>query len=607
MPVDSVLSSYGYPVQGELYSVIILPSSNDGVRGATGPTGVQGLQGPTGEKGIPGKCGCTAEASVGRLQKYDDQNIYLSPFGNSLGYGSYVSAPHGVATKPNSSTNWSEYLAALDGSFSQYNYSEDILSPILFDSYIKRNFQSSLQITSQACGGSCSGATGYVSLCDSVRRADNLNYYNPPKQTNIGLVPTSANTVFYSSVTNVVDGCSINVFGTTGSYFKKIPAGLSAGFANSVTGSTGRNVLILDIFMNTSNVVVGNYLGIRPEYFSLGLTAGFTGNQTLSGIYKVSSVEGDFIRTYGSVPFGSSNSTAFTGYISGGISGNINNVDVYKLSVSFKDCSGYLVSSGQLSLGLTAYGYPFVVVFEEQSNNTSQSSKAISAINSGRIKLGDGMAFYGWPKYGSALYANYGGKIEGENQIISSCGIGVASLNKSAVVLKTPVISSTDCAIFTDSGGSVRIFADNSNKRTSIVRNGCIGTMDSSSIEILDSSSILQSDLGQKGFLFAKNSNFVIGGGNEAAALGATGATGLSGWCMGASGGSSAFVISSKNSSGNITIIAGNGNILTACAGSNGGDVNFTASLGRGKIAVRSGYSTVGTPFADILVPFEAV
>ena len=592
LPINSVLSQHGSFVEGEMYSVILLPSANEGSKGATGAagdtgaTGAAGENGITGEKGETGSCGCTSGIAL----KNDGVSVYVSPTGNSVSAGVYSTDPYGFSTNASSPTDWDSFKYALDGTY--VGYTPEVTQPVWLEENIKNNFRYSLQLTSQPCGGNCVGSSGYISLCDSVRRTDNLNYYVAPKETNIGLVATSTNSVFNSDVTQVVDGCRVNIFGYTGSYFTKIPVGISAGFLNSSAGNTGRNRVAIDILIDTNNIAVGNYIGIRPEYFSIGLTASLTGHQSLAGIHKIESINGTSARAYTSVPFGVSGSDMFTGYIAGGIGGNFDRVDVYTLSVNFQECGGYLVNSGELTLGLSSYGLPFVVSFEGTTG--SQAAKAVLAVASGSVRIGEGMAFYGWPQYGAALYSSRGGNILANSPIISNCGVGVYSKSNSDISMSVPVLTSNTLGVFAENYGSISMVGVPGSHTTGL-RNTVLGVVDNSNITIKDSNSILQTDTFQTGFYFAGNSSLQIVGGYDS--LGLTGTTGLSSIAIGSTGATgttasgSNFITTSQNSSGSGMILVGNGIFQIAVTGSS----KFTASGGSGKV-VRAPFSVSPLP-----------
>ena len=607
LPITTVLSQYGNFVEGEMYSVILLPSANDGAKGATGATGARGATGSTGLRGETGSCGCTA-GPTGFASKNDSTSIFVSIDGASVGLGSgglNSTDPYGFSTDELEPTDWDSFKYALDGTY--VGHTPEITQPIWPAESIKNNFKYSLQLTSQPCGGNCVGSSGYISLCDSVRRTDNLNYYTAPKETNIGLVATSTNSVFNSDVTQVVDGCKVNIFGYTGSYFTKIPVGISAGFLNSSAGSTGRNRVAIDILMDTNNVVVGNYIGIRPEYFSIGVTASLTGHQTLAGIHKIESINGTSARAYTSVPFGVSGSDMFTGYIAGGIGGNFDRVDVYTVSVNFQECSGYLVNSGELTLGLSSYGLPFVVSFAGTTG--SEAAKAVLAVASGSVRIGEGMAFYGWPTHGAALYSSRGGNIVAHSPIISNCGVGVYSKSNSDISLSVPVLTSNSLGMFAEKSGSISSLGV-LGSHTTTLRNEILGIVDNSSINIKDSFAVLQTDTFQAGFYFAGNSDLSIVGGYDS--LGLSGTTGLSSIAIGSTGATgttasgSNFITTSQNSSGSGMILVGNGIFQYSVTGNS----RFTASVGRGKV-VNAQFSVSALPpnnnFLVTLLPSEPV
>jgi microcystin-dependent protein len=473
--------------------------------------------------------------------------------------------PYGASKDIAEPTSGPSLFNAMEGSYSSRRFNSLSTSPVWAQLSVKNSFNYNLSLTSQPCGGNCQGGSGYIALCDIVRDPDVGNYYTAPRATNILLAKTSANTVIDSNVTQVVDGCSVNIYGGTGAYFSKVPVGISANYMNT-GGETGRNTLVVDVYMNTNNVVAGNYIGIRPEYFNLALTADATGHQSLAGIYKVDSVSTDKVRVHTSVPFGASGSSVFTGYITGGISGDFNRVDVYTVSVNFKDCSGYIVNSGELTLGLSSYGLPFVVSFEGTTSD-SQTAKAISVINSGFVEVGENVAFYGWPAYGAALYAASSGNLKADNPIVSKCGHAVVAKDGGVIDIANPILTANTYGMYSRSGGSIHVMNfGNSPSFTTVVNNAVMGVLDSGIIEIEDSRANLMSNRFQSGFYFGGNSSFFAGAGPESAGL--TGATGLSsiftsstGGATGTSGntGGSSFFIPSPDSAGEAELTYGFG------------------------------------------------
>jgi microcystin-dependent protein len=521
------------------------------------------------------------------IQRYDSTTIYTTAGGGDVpdlstgsdggvvaDQGSTVdkTQPYGGSTDPNNPTS-SEYLfSAMRGTYTKKTAPET--DPVYAAATIKNSFIYSMSLTALPCGGNCKGASGYISLCDTVRNVTVDNYFVPPKETNIALVKNAANTVFQSDVTQVVDGCKVNVFGYTGSYFTKIPVGISANYLNPTLGNTGRNVLAIDIYMNVNNIVAGNYIGIRPEYFSLPLIASATGHQSLAGVYKVDSVTGNSVRVYTGVPFGASGANIFTGYITGGITGNFNQVDVYTVSVNFRDCSGYLVKSGELSLGLSAYGLPFVVSFEG-ATNTSEMAKAVMALDQGTVTIGENMAFYGWPAYGAALYAD-GGDINAFAPIISKNGVGAYARNSGAILMENPILSANTYAMFSHNGAVINVKGKLTNPRISTaINNAVIGLMNDSIMKVEDSRANLITNRYQAGFYFAGSSDLTVRGGDDM--LGLTGATGLCNYCVGSTGGptgptggtaGNAFLIGAPDSNGRATILFGVGTIAVGATGS---------------------------------------
>lgn len=481
--------------------------------------------------------------------------------------------PYGVSKDITEPTSGPSLFAALQGSYSPRRFSNLSTEPVWAQLEVKNSFNFSLSLTSQPCGGNCRGGSGYISLCDIVRDPDVGNYYTPPKATNIILAKTSSNTVIDSNVTQVVDGCSVNIYGGTGSYFTKVPVGISANYMNT-GGETGRNRLAIDIYMNTNNVVSGNFVGIRPEYFNLTLTADATGHQSLAGVYKVEDVYGDRVRVYTPVAYGASGSSVFTGYITGGISGDFNRVDVYTVSVNFKDCSGYIVNSGELTLGLSSYGLPFVITFEGTTSD-SQTAKAVSSLNSGYAEIGEGMAFYGWPSYGAAMFATSSGSIRAIDPLLSQNGHGIVARDAGVVYLENPVMSANTYALFANSGGSIH--AENKRIRpsfTTLVNNSVMGVLNSGTLEILDGKANLLSNRFQAGFYFAGNSSFSAKGDVTDSAL--TGASGLANIFMGSTGsptgasggtGGNNFFIPSPISAGEAEIYFGKGVVAAGMSG----------------------------------------
>jgi microcystin-dependent protein len=605
MQISGVLATLGTPNLGELYSITIIPSPNNGTNGEPGATGAAGGTGPkgvTGPKGETGSCGCTAA---------DYRNIfptvYVSPVGDPVSDVDSI-GPHNFSTLSTSPTQYSVFLNSLSD-WGVVRYAEELesvwQSPIL-----KRYFNSAIGITSEPCAGNCKGSSGYISLCDAARDTDTLNYFTSPKETNIVLVKDTPNTVFSNTKTNIVDGCKINMYASSDSFFNKIPIGLSAGLLSTAYGSTGRNTMVLDIFMDTSNVAVGNYVGIRPEYFSHTLTASATGPQSLAGIYKINSVETGKVTVNSSVPFGISGSSVFSGYITGGVStDNLQRVDIYTVSMNFADCSGYLVNSGELTLGLSTQGDPFVISFEG-TTFSSETAKAIISSGSGLVRIGENMAFYGWPDYGSALYATRNGRIESVNNIFSDCGTAVESNRNGIILMNNPIITGNLYGLSAKNYGIIDIEANsNSVKFTNIANNGVIGIINNAEITIKDSFSNLLSTGYQGGFFFSGSSKLLVEG--DSRAIGLTGGTGHTSFAVGGSGGVSgnnsvqAFLNVSTQSSGDLYFKNGNGLVGLNVPSS----VNLSGyiwNMGRGKVSYFATTNKKGsseTDISDVYIP----
>ena len=727
LPINQILATQGTEVEGEMYSVILIPSANDGVKGATGATGAKGATGtngvsigaltyyyggdfaidrtsnngffeawnaywmfsskdyygvdasgilstigseavtlddageqvskqakavqmtvrsvsdnsyigqfyfdgtysavglgsgvtsyamtsPFGQGSIPeGQAGGLVSGQLysihltplpidpsGFVEKTSIKTVYITADGGEVpelyidtdgavvaDQGSTVNKtqPYGVSTNSDAPTSSAYLFSSMQGTYTKKEPQET--EPVYPLATIKSNFIYSMQLTSQPCGGNCEGASGYIDLCSVVRDVNMSNYFTPPTETNIGLVKNGANTVFQSDVSHVVDGCSVNVFGYTGSYFTKIPVGISANYLNDSLGNTGRNTLAIDVYMNVNNIVVGNYIGIRPEYFTLALTGSATGHQSLSGVYKVSSVTGDSVRVYTPIPFGASGSNIFTGYITGGISGDFNQVDVYTVSMNFRDCSGYIVNSGDLTLGLSSHGLPFVVSFEG-SDASSQAAKAVMAVKSGHVVVGEDMAFYGWPAYGAALFADSGGTINAYSPKISQNAVGVHARDNATIKLTNPVISSNTFGLYSRNGGSIQTTGKLVDRQiTLMANNSAIGLVYDAAIKIEDSKSHLMSSGYQAGFYFGGNSEFTVRGGVES--YGLTGVTGLSNTCGGSTGGptgatgasggtgGNSFLIGAPDSTGRATLMFGIGMVGVSLTASVGG-LAFKAS-----------------------------
>lgn len=580
------LSSLGEPILGELYSVTLLPTGNDGADGAvgaTGPRGVTGANGVTGARGETGECGCTAP-----YYRTTFPTVYVSPSGNpTIETGDRV-GPHNFSPSVYAPTEYSSFITTLDGNWGRARYPEEIEAVWQLPA-LKRYFNSSIGITSQPCGGNCVGSSGYISLCDTARDTDSSNYFTPPKETNIVLTKDSENSVFSNTKTNIVNGCRVNIYASQDAYFTKVPIGLSAGLISTAYGSTGRNTLVVDVLMDTLNVAVGNYIGIRPEYFALTLTASATGPQSLAGIYKVDSISGNRARTYTDVPFGISGSDVFSGYITGGVSNDIRQVDVYTVSVNFEDCSGYLVNSGELTLGLSAYGNPFVISFEG-TTASSQASKAVISSGGGLVKIGENVAFYGWPEYGSALYATRNGTIQSSNNLFSRCSGTVVEANRNGTVtMEAPVMSANRYGLVAKSFGTIEIEANpNSNKFTNIANNGTIGVVNTGEILIRDSYAQLLASGYQAGFYYAGSSKLLVEG--DTRSIGLTGGTGGSAAAAGGSGGASGnssvqpFMSVSSNSSGDLYFKVGSGKVgLSVPSGVN--LAGYVWNMGKGKVS----------------------
>jgi hypothetical protein len=261
-----------------------------------------------------------------------------------------------------------------------------------------------------------------------------------------------------------------------------------------------------------------------------------------------------------------------------------------------------LVNSGELTLGLSSYGDPFVISFEGLTN-TSETAKAIISSGSGYVRLGENMAFYGWPNYGSALYATKNGAIKGKNNIFSKChGSAICSDRNGTILLESPVINSSTYALMSKSYGSIEIETDTKDAGfTNIVNNSVIGILDNGYVKISDSYAQLLANNYQTGFYFAGTSNLIVEG--DSRSYGLTGGTGQTNYAAGGTGvgitngASQAFLIVSPSSFGQINMKTGGGKYRTTVP-STSNISSYVANPGRGRIS--TSLSTGISPRPDL-------
>jgi hypothetical protein len=374
--------------------------------------------------------------------------------------------------------------------------------------------------------------TGYYNLSDSVRL---VNSSSPPSKINIVL---SANSTYTVDKPFVIKDANISMYAQPGAYYNKTPTGLSAGYADGTTGSTGRGYLNIDIYGDTNNVVVGNYIGIKPEYFGLTSAASATGYQTLCGIYRVNDVDytNDIIRVEARILSGSGVTGArmFTGSLS---YPSISQFDVYTTSVEFQNCNGFMVEpTGVLSLGTPnsagVSGSPFIII-RTGSLTAGQYAKGVY-VSGGKAFLGNSMGLMSWPTYGAALYAANGGLINGVGIIGSNNGTFSYAEAGSSIMLSYPIVSRNDTAIILDSGAKMTINGfnvDGNNRRFLSVNNGTTSLLlNSGSLIVKDTKPQIIMDAAQTGLL-ASRASFIIQGasGSDGAIIGATGTVGVRG------------------------------------------------------------------------------
>lgn len=528
-PVSTIVSS-GTGASGSRYNVLFIPSGNDGTNGVNGSTGekgdtgAQGNTGPQGATGIDGTCGCPSFVPPQNPTMFIDPNstntdasIKYAPFNFSA-----------VSSEPTSFDYFkSSIIAPVDYTFDGFS---EIVLPKGIDvtNIVKYNFDYSAT-GGTPCDGNCVGMTSYYNLSDSVRL---FNSSVPPSKINIVL---SANAVYSVDKPFVVKDSAISVYAQSGAYFTKTPTGLSAGYANGTTGSTGRGYLNIELYGDTNNVVIGNYVGIKPEYFSITGSASVTGYQTLCGIYRVNDVDydNDIIRVQARILTGSGTTGArmFTGSLSYPQFGQF---DVYTTSVEFQDCNGFMVEpTGTLSLGTPnsagASGSPFVIIHAGSATG-GQYAKGVY-VAGGKAYLGNSMALLSWPAYGAALYATNAGLINGVGVLGSNNGTFTYAEAGSTIYLSYPIVSRNDNGIILDGASRLTINgSNNGNNRRFLSVNNATNSMilNSAALNILDQQPQIILDGTQTGLL-VNRASFVIQGSSGSDGAIIQGYTGIAG------------------------------------------------------------------------------
>jgi hypothetical protein len=260
-------------------------------------------------------------------------------------------------------------------------------------------------------------------------------------------------------------------------------------------------------------------------------------------------------------------------------------------------------------LGLSSQGDPFVISFEG-TTASSQAAKAVISTGSGLVRIGDNMAFYGWPEYGSALYATRNGSIESKNNLFSRCkGTAIQSDRNGSVILEAPIMSANNIAIVAKSFGTVEIEANpNSNKFTNISNNGTIGFVNTGEILIRDSYAQLLSSGYQAGFYYAGTSKLVVEG--DIRSIGLTGGTGHSSAAVGGSGGASgnssvqSFLTVSSNAAGDLYVKVGSGRIGVSVP-STSSIVSYVLNTGKGKNSYATNNTSGGNDTLSTSLPIS--
>jgi microcystin-dependent protein len=532
-PVTSVVAS-GTGNSGQAYNFMFVRSADNGSNGVNGVTGdkgdsgVAGAKGETGAQGatgIDGTCGCPVFSASQEIQFYVDPDSTMQN-SSLLSYSPYNFS--GAASQPTSFTYFKNSLLVNSeigyDEFSELRYPV----PVNADNIIKYNFNYSITGGTPCDEGNCIGATSYYNFVNSVRLGDSSV---PPTQMSMVL---SSNKTYRFDNPVVIKDCAFGIYAQSGSYFSKIPTGLSASFDSSVTGSTGRNYLNIDVYADTNNVAVGNYIALKSEYFGLTSAASATGYQTLCGIYRVNAVDyvNDVISVQGRVLGGATGSRMFTGSLT---YPDISTVDIYTTVVEFRNSSGFFVEpTASLMLGKTTVGStgdPFVII--HSGGLTSHNYAKGVHVSGGKAYLGNSMALYSWPEYGAALYATNSGLIRGEGLVGSNNGTFAYADSSSRIILSYPILTSNN-EVFVVDGGKIFVSgttASSGNKRFIAANNETVALiLNAGSVDIADTRPQIITDGIQSGFL-ANRAAFSIRGisGSDGAFIGATGIIGTRG------------------------------------------------------------------------------
>lgn len=482
-----------------LYNIAWIPTGNrgnpglsitgsPGDRGATGPTGAAGATGATGE------CPCD-------LSSWGDSNyktVYLAPTGKlDGGAGSDGSVfPINLSdnpSEPSAFTYW--YNNPSTNRLSSYKRTQPInLSRILYSNWGKNV---SLK---ESCGGGCTSSNySSVSHLSSAAAAQSLE-----KSKGVQIVLDRGS--YTISRPLYAENGNYHICAGSGNYLEVDPLTLSA----SSTGST----LTVELTSTVDNIDVGDYLSLTPETFVNG-PSGFTGSDnimgslSLCGLYTVSGVDSTNGKVTATSVFsnGASGASGFNGTIT---TNNLGYYRVYKTSLILDTTTGIIVEpNATLTLGnirtetgLGITGDPFIIVYTGGSSDPS--TKAI-VCDGGKVNLERGMAIYGTPINGSAIYAN-GGRVVADRVVASRNGTAVYAEN-SSVTLKGSVITQNASGIVANKNSVVNIVAAGTTYDYSILANNRTAALVmGANLEIEDKNFHLLVAARQQGILASNNS-----------------------------------------------------------------------------------------------------
>lgn len=529
-PVSSLVSS-GTGNSGQAYNFLFVRSASDGTNGTNGSQGIQGDTGAKGDTGPQGATGVDGTCACPTFVPPQNPTFFIDPASSNTDASSAYQ-PFNFSAVSNEPTSFDYFKSCIEAP-SDYSFDgfSEMINPQPIDvvNTVKYNFDYSAT-GSTPCDGNCVGMTSYYNLSDSVRL---FNSSAAPSKINIVL---SANSVYTVDKPFVVKDSNISMYAQSGAYYSKTPVGISAGYASGTTGSTGRGILNIDLFGDTNNVVIGNYVGIKPEYFMITGSASVTGYQTLCGLYRVNDVDytNDIIKLQARILTGTGITGArmFTGSIN---YPQISQFDVYTTSIEFQDCNGFMVEpTGVLSLGTPnsagVSGSPFVIV-HAGSATAGQYAKGVY-VSGGKAYLGNGMGLLSWPTYGAALYATNAGLINGVGVLGSNNGTFSYADSGSQIWMSYPVVSRNDNAIILDTGGRMNILGSNSvnNRRFIAANNGIMSMiMNSGTLNVKDQQPQIIVDGTQNGLLINRG-NFTIQGLSGSDGFFIQGYTGLAGY-----------------------------------------------------------------------------